>query len=118
MYRTAHYYESVNRIHRNDGGPLYLFQAAKRLYGNDNTIHLVPNGDIDPSKFGKFDYHFWIDWGEDALMPNLGYTPFTPPIPNIYVASDTHLGYDYRLSRAREFDWVFCNQLEAPEAFI
>ena len=116
--RCAFYYESANRIHRNDGPPLYWFDAARRLYGKDNTIHLVPNGDIDPGKFGKYDYHFWVDWGEDALMSHLPYTPLTPPKPNIYICSDAHLGYDYRLSRAREFDWVFCNQLEATEAFI
>lgn len=117
-HRTAHYYESANRIHRNDGPPLYFFDAARRLYGRDNTIHLVPNGDCSPSKFGKFDYHFWVDWGEDALMPNLDYTPKSPPSPSVYICSDAHLGYDYRLSRAREFDWVFCNQLESTEAFI
>lgn len=116
--RLAFYYESANRIHRNDGPPLYWFNAARNLFGRENAIHLIPNGDWDAGKFGRYDYHFWVDWGEDALMPHLGYTPLTPPKPNIYVCSDAHLGYDYRLSRAREFDWVFCNQLEATEAFI
>lgn len=118
MDRLAFYYESSNRISRNDGPPLYWRSAAERLYGKDNTIHLIPDGNWDESVYGKFDYHFWVDWGEDALMPMLPYRPLTPPKPNVYVTSDTHLGYDYRLTRAREFDWVFCNQLRAVEDFI
>lgn len=114
--RVCFFYESANRITRNDGPPLYWKTAASRLFGKDNSVHLIPNGDWD--NFGTFDYHFWVDWGEDALMPNLPYVPLTPPKPNIYITSDTHLGYDYRLSRAREFDWVFCNQLDATERFI
>ena len=51
-------------------------------------------------------------------MPHLNYKPISPPKPNIYVCSDAHIGYDYRLSRARDFDWVFCNQLRACEEFI
>lgn len=114
--RLAFYYESPQRINRNDGGPLYWSQAGKRLFGKDNAIHLVPNGDWD--NFGKFDWHIWVDWGEDALMNMLPYKPLTPPHPNIYVCSDAHIGYEYRLSRAREFDWVFCNQKRACEDFI
>lgn len=114
--RTAHYYEDPRRIGRNDGPPLFWFNRARMMFGRDNAVHLIPNGDWD--NWGTFDYHIWVDWGEDALMPNLPYTPLTPPKPNIYITSDTHLGYDYRLSRAREFDWVFCNQLRATEEFI
>lgn len=116
--RCAFYYEEGRKVGRNDGGPLYYFQAARRLFGRENSIHLIPNGDTDPSKYGHYDYHFWVDWGEDALMPMLGYVPQTPAHPNVYITSDTHLGYDYRLSRARGFDWVFCNQLDATESFI
>jgi len=116
MHRLAYYYESANRIHRNDGPPLYWKHRSELMYGKDNVTHLIPDGNTD--NFGKWDYHMWIDWGEDALMPNLPYKPMTPPKPNIYVTSDTHLGYPYRLSRAREFDWVFCNQMRAVEDFI
>ena len=116
MTRIAFYYESGNRVGRNDGPPLYWFNQAQTIFGKDNAVHLLPNGDW--ANFGSFDYHFWVDWGEDALMPMLNYTPLAPPRPNIYVVSDTHLGYDYRLSRAREFDWVFCNQMRAVEDFV
>lgn len=114
--RLAFYYESGNRIGRNDGPPLYWFNQGQEIFGKDNAVHLLPNGDWD--NFGIFDYHIWVDWGEDSLMPMLNYNPLTPPKPNIYVASDTHLGYDYRLSRAREFEWVFCNQMRAVEEFV
>jgi hypothetical protein len=114
--RLSFYYEDPRRIGRNDGPPLFWWNTARRLFGKDNSIHLLPNGDW--ADHGIFDYHFWVDWGEDALMNMLPYSPQTPPKPNIYIASDTHLGYDYRLSRAREFDWVFCNQLKAVEEFI
>lgn len=114
--RLAHYYESANRVHRNDGPPLYWFNRAQMTYGKDNAVHLIPDGNWD--NFGAFDWHIWVDWGEDALMPNLPYTPLVPPKPNIYVTSDTHLGYNHRLSMARQFDWVFCNQMRAVEEFV
>lgn len=116
MLRLAFYYETAERVKRNDGAPLYFKNQADLLYGKDNIVHLVPNGDIH--KWGLYDYHVWVDWGEDALRPNLPYTPVPPPHPNIYITSDTHLGYDYRLSHARNFDWVFCNQLQACKDFI
>ena len=114
--RLAFYYESSNRIHRNDGPPLYWFNQSRELFGKDNVIHLIPNGDT--KNFGRYDYHFWVDWGEDALMPMLPYIPETPPSPNVYITSDTHLGYPYRLATARKFDWVFCNQMRAVEDFV
>ena len=113
--RAAFYYEDPRRIGRNDGAALYLSHNAKKLFGADNARHLLPDGKWD--NLGKFDYHFWVDWGEDALMPHLPYKPVSPPHPNINITSDTHLGYDYRLSRARDFDWVFCNQVRAVYEF-
>jgi hypothetical protein len=60
--RHAIWYE--NRFGRNDGAPLYYFNVLKNDLKLDVT-HLAPHGDT--SQFGKFDYHWWIDWGEDAL---------------------------------------------------
>lgn len=116
MTRLAFYYEDPRRIGRNDGPPLFWWHAATRLLGKENSRHLIPNGDY--SKCGNFDLHVWVDWGEDALMNHLNYKPVTPPKPNVYVCSDAHIGYEYRLSRAREFDWVFCNQLRAAQEFV
>jgi len=113
--RLAFYYEDPSRIGRNDGPPLYWWHAATKLLGKENARHLLPNGDW--GNCGKFDLHFWVDWGEDAIMSQLDYKPQSPPHPNVYVCSDAHIGYDYRLSRARDFDLVCCNQLRAAEEF-
>lgn len=114
--RAAFYYEDWRRVGRNDGPPLYWKRCAEELLGKENAVHLIPNGDW--ANHGKFDVNFWVDWGDDAVMPMLDYKPVIPPSPNVYVASDTHLGYDYRLSMARQFDFVFCNQKRAVEEFI
>jgi len=112
MKKVFIYYD--NRLGRNDGSPLYYWNVLKNLPGIEVT-HLIPNGDI--SKFGKADLNIWVDWGEDALTNILNYTPFECPRPSAYVTSDTHLGYEYRLNKAKEFDYVFCNQKRAVEEF-
>ncbi len=112
--RIATYYES--RLGRNDGPPLYWTHAMKQL-GHDVThfsSQFVPN-----EQWGKFDLHIWVDWGEDSLTGILGYKPISMKNlhPSMYVTSDTHLGYEYRLNKAKEFDFVFCNQQRAVEEF-
>ena len=102
--RVAIYYD--NSFGRNDGPPLYYFEALKR-FKELEVMHLIPEGDT--RRFGKFDYHFWVDWGEDGL-------PWTHwQIPDdggkkIYVCSDAHFGAEYRYNKAKEFDHVFFNQ--------
>lgn len=103
--RVAIYY-SVS-YGRNDGCPLYYFNVLKNQL-KLNTVHLTPQGDV--SRFGKFDLHFWVDWGEDGLPVD-----HTWQIPSggkkIYVVSDFHLDEKkYRLEKARQFDYVFLNQ--------
>lgn len=98
---------------RNDGSPLYYFNVMKEQLKLDVT-HLMPEGDI--SRFGKFDYYWWIDYGEDGLpvdhdwqIPKGGKT--------IYVGSDTHLGKEYRFKKAEGFDYVFFNQKRAVDEY-
>src|SRR3990167_8816379 len=111
--RIAVYYESR---FRNSGPPLYAFNVLKtQMDDKYEVVHLIPNGDV--AEFGRFDLNLWVDWGEDALMPNLPYKPMECPKPNAYWVSDTHLGYEYRLSKAREFDYVFCAQERAVKEF-
>lgn len=110
--RIASYYPDIRIVGRNDGGPLYHTYCLRKLFGKDNVLHLFPRDNL--SDLGKIDFHYWVDWGEDAL----GITDFVCPKPNVYVTSDTHLGYDYRLKKAREFDWVFCNQYKAVQDFV
>ena len=113
--RHAIYYEDVRRIGRNDGAPLYVWNVLKNQMGLDVT-HLIPD-ERRLEGYGKFDLNWWIDWGEDALTGILDYNPIQCPKPSVYWTSDTHLGYDYRLEKAREFSHVFCMQKRAAEYF-
>jgi hypothetical protein len=113
--KIATYFE--NRLGRNDGSPIYYLNALRNL--GHEVRHFISDFEPKESEWGKFDLHMWIDWGEDALSHVLPYKPITMGNlhPSVYVPSDTHLGYDYRLMKAREFDHVFCNQLRAVEEF-
>ncbi len=110
--RIAIYYS--NKFGRNDGAPMYYWNVLKNQLKLDTT-HLIPEGDT--SNFGKMDLHFWVDWGEDGL-------PWQEwDIPKdggkmIYVASDTHLGKDYRFHKARNFDYAFFNQINAVPEYM
>ena len=112
--KIAIFYEA--RLGRNDGAPLYYTNMMKNL-GHD-VAHFSSEAEPDPAD--KYDLYIWIDWGEDALTGALPYTPISMVNlhPSVYVTSDTHLGYDYRLNKAKEFDYVFCNQLRAVEEFV
>ena len=114
--RIASYYES--RLGRNDGNPLFVTHVLKRDYADAMEFHhLIPDPALQFDLMGRFDGHLWIDWGEDALTGLLPYKPIACPKPGAYWVSDTHLGYDYRLAKAREFDWVFCAQQRAVDEF-
>lgn len=122
--RVAIYYHVLPSTGmRNDGCPLYInYNLRKILNGvpdmgsdNGNVVHLWPNKTAE--KYGKFDLHVWCDYGEDALDLNLDWSP---PSPSAYWCSDAHISeesYQYRLSRAKRFDYVFCCQKEAMERF-
>lgn len=99
---------------RNDGPPLYWWDTMKNQMGLDVT-HLAPEGDI--SRFGGFDYTFWVDYGEDGLPVD-----HTWKIPKncgktIYVCSDAHIDNGYRYEKAKEFDYVFFNQKRFTEEY-
>ena len=66
---------------------------------------------------GEYDLNIWVDWGEDGLRNILPYEPVWPTHNVVYWASDTHLGYDYRLKRARQADVVFTAQKKATIMF-
>lgn len=104
---------------RNDGNPLYVFAALKRLQekGVVEVDHIIPYGNL--KRHGTYDAHVWVDWGEDALKHVIHYDMIECPKPMIYWASDTHINngmkgdsYPYRLSTAKKADAVFCAQKE------
>ena len=116
--RIAIFYES--RLGRNDGPPFYYYRALCKIFGERNVEHLAPTTHEEVAKFGEFDLYLWVDWGEDALTGALPYEPFSMEgyENTVYITSDTHLGFDYRLKKAREFDHVFCNQKRAVTEFL
>ena len=110
--RHAIYYD--NRFGRNDGPPLYYLNVMRKKLEWE-IYHLIPVGDTTKD-IGPVDFHWWVDWGEDALH----YPDWKIPDDGgkkIYVASDTHLDDGYRLRKAKEFDYVFLNQKRAVEEY-
>lgn len=81
-----------------------------------NIKHLRPHN--YKGEYGEFDLNFWVDWGEDGMVQVMGYEPEWPKKPVIYWATDTHVGYDYRLYRAKMSDMVFNSQRTGMEGFI
>lgn len=129
--RIAIYYDVLPSTGmRNEGPPLFSHVALRKLLDpasilrdsgghpcgmTDSKIvkHLSPLN--RKSEFGTFDLHLLVDYGEDALNIPLDWEL---PHPSAYWVSDTHLGYDYRLKRAKQMDFVFCCQKRAVEEFI
>ena len=123
--RVAIYYDVFAETgFRNDGNPLYVYAALKRMQekGLLEVDHLAPKNDVN--LFGKYDLNLWVDWGEDALASIIPYRLIECPKPNIYWASDTHINngkegdsYPYRMNTAKKFDKVFAAQKRAVEEF-
>lgn len=112
--RVAIYYDILPETNwRNDGNPLYVFASLKRKQqqGILEIDHLAPKEDM--KLFGQYDLNISVDWGEDALTSIIPYKLQDIPKPNVYWASDTHLGFDYRFETAKKFDKVFCAQKQA-----
>lgn len=109
--KVCTFYES--RLGRNDGPPLYWTNAMKKV-GIEVTHLSSRNIPKD-----KFDSYLWVDWGEDALSGVLPYAPIdVSSLDNtIYIASDTHLGFEYRVTKAEQFSKVYVNQQEAVDQF-
>jgi len=119
--RVAIYYNVLPSTgFRNDGANLFLLYNFKKLL-DEKDIYLTPSkinetdsnavsiSAINPENYGdsgKYDLHGLVDWGEDGLGVNL---EWDIPHPNFYWIADSHLGYDYRLKRARQFDTVFAS---------
>lgn len=125
--RVAIYYDVLPSTgFRNDGGPLFInYNLRKLLDGThpgqdkkamntmENVVHLSP---INPTHLnGNFDLHVLIDYGEDGLHIPLDWTI---PHPNAYWIADSHLGYEYRLKRAKEFDHVFVSHKPSIDKMI
>ena len=112
--RIAIYYES--RLGRNDGNPLYVWNALKKRKGIE-VDHLAPTDNVYTQ--GKYDAHIWVDWGEDVLE-KMGVLPYKPIFPSkdgknpiVYWTNDTHIepeGFKYRMDCGKKADIFFMGQ--------
>jgi len=121
------YYVVAATGFRNDGAPLFMNYNFRKLLddqdaqangdimsGNSgNVVRIQPNMPLDT--WGTFDLNILIDHGEDGIGAPLD---FVVPHPNAYWIADSHLGYEYRLNRAREFDFVFASHSPSIEKLV
>jgi O-antigen biosynthesis protein len=120
------YYVAASTNYRNDGGSLFLNHSLRKLLdGTDplkepdrmmdqnNVVHIQPNMPL--TTLGTFDLNILVDHGEDGIYVPLD---FVVPSPNAYWVADSHLGYDYRLKRAKEFDHVFVSHSPSIAKFV
>lgn len=129
--RVAIYYDVLPSTgFRNDGGSLFVsYNLRKILNGTDcakdhklisndsgNVVHLSP---LTPTNYhGVFDLNILVDYGEDGLGIPL---EWKIPHPSVYWIADSHIntaGYEYRLKRAKQSDFVFASHSPSIEQFI
>jgi len=86
---------------RNNGTPTLAFNSCKyQLDWGSKVDRWRPDGELPEREL-----YIYMDDGRDDIK-------WECPKPNAYWAVDTHLGYDYRLWKAKQFDRVYCAQLE------
>lgn len=86
---------------RNNGTATLAFNSCKHQLGWGNKVdRWRPDGELPEREL-----YIYVDDGRDDI-------DWVCPKPNAYWAIDTHLGYDYRLWKAKQFDRVYCAQLE------
>jgi O-antigen biosynthesis protein len=85
---------------RNNGTAVRCWDAVKRGIGFPQLKRYEPHGILP-----KHELYIYVDDGRDDIE-------WECPRPNAYWAIDTHLGYDYRLRKAQQFDYVFTAQKE------
>lgn len=121
------YYVVPQTGYRNDGACLFMNYNFRKLLDGKNALmdptimggdtgnvaHIQPN--MPTGILGKFDLNILIDHGEDGIGVPLD---FELPHPNAYWIADSHLGYEYRLNRAKQFDFVFASHKPSIEKFI
>jgi O-antigen biosynthesis protein len=121
------YYVAAQTNFRNDGACLFMnYNLRKLLDGKDaqkdpdimagntgNVVRVQPNITMETN--GSFDLNLLIDHGEDGINAPLD---FEVPHPNAYWIADSHLGYPYRLRRAKEFDFVFASHSPSIEKLV
>ncbi len=90
---------------RRDGTANLSLRALKEMKEIE-AVH-IPSPCV--GEVPKCDVYVYVDDGIDQIK-------WIPPHPNAFWAVDTHLGYGYRLWKAKQFDRVFVAQREAVAA--
>lgn len=90
---------------RDDGTPRYFLHAFHQL---EQEQSFTFERYLPYDKLPKADFTVCIDDGRDEIK-------WLPEHPCGYYATDTHLGWDYRLWKAKHFDIVWCAQKPAAE---
>lgn len=84
---------------RNNGTAVLCFDSIKRgLAFGERVRRYTPIGTLP-----EHELYIYIDDGRDDIK-------WECPKPNAYYAIDTHLGYDYRLWKSKQFDKVYTAQ--------
>ena len=93
---------------RNNGTPTLCFNSVKYQLGlGDDVIRLTTPLEQERD-IPAADLYIHIDDGRDDLK-------WSPPENSAYYAIDTHLGYDFRKEKAKQFKYVYCAQKEGAE---
>ena len=100
--------KSYQKDPRAEASAKAFFEKYKEQFEID---HIYPTGDL--SMFGTYDLTIDTDWGEDGLTGFLPYKPIDDFHPLATWCSDSHLGYEYRLEKAKKSDFAFVAQKQA-----
>lgn len=93
---------------RNNGTPTLCFNSVKYQLGlNDKVVRYRPP-DNNAEKFPHAEFYIHVDDGRDDLS-------WEAPENSAYYAIDTHLGYEFRKEKAKQFKYVYCAQKEGAE---
>lgn len=93
---------------RNNGTPTLCFNAVKHQLGWGGEVCRFRPPDSNSEKFPSADFYIHIDDGRDDLN-------WRAPENSAYYAIDTHLGYEFRKEKAKQFKYVYCAQKEGAE---
>lgn len=90
---------------RDNGTAFYCRRALEQAEGIESVFVRSPS-----AKVPKADCYISIDDGRDDIS-------WIPPRPNAFWAIDTHLGYEFRLWKAKQFDRSYTAQKDAAAQF-
>lgn len=95
---------------RNNGTPTLCFNSVKYQLGLDDSVRRYSPPANQSESLPPANFYIHIDDGRDDL-------DWKAPENSAYYAIDTHLGYEFRKEKAKQFKYVYCAQKEGAERF-